>query len=186
MEPVTMKTDNEPALVKVVENIGRLRAAKGGMGMIVENSPVYSSKSNGYIERAVQSVQGMVRTLRSAVEEKWGVKLETENAIWPWMVEYASLLLTRMEVSADGKTAYERSRGKVAKMPGLEFGEGVLWKRRREGGRGGRALTNSFPCLSRECLSNTMATPVALCVSVLQQKGYKGSRSMGVGLCALF
>ena len=134
VEPVTMKTDNEPALVKVVEYIGRLRAAKGGTGMVVENSPVYSSKSNGYIERAVQSVQGMVRTLRSAVEEKWGVKLEIENAIWPWMTEYASLLLTRMEVSTDGKTAYERSRGKVAKMPGLEFGEGVLWKRRREGG----------------------------------------------------
>ena len=41
LEAVTMKTDNEPALVKVVENIGRLRAAKGGTGMVVENSPVW-------------------------------------------------------------------------------------------------------------------------------------------------
>ena len=51
VEPVIMKTDNEPALVKVVEEIGRLRAAKGGRGMLVENSPVHSSASNGYIER---------------------------------------------------------------------------------------------------------------------------------------
>ena len=38
------------------------------------------------------------------------------------------------EVGADGKTAYERSRGKTARLPWVEFGEGVLWKRRREGG----------------------------------------------------
>ena len=49
-------------------------------------------------------------------------------------MEYAAYLLTRAEVGADGKTAYERSRGKVAKLVGVEFAEGVLWKRRREGG----------------------------------------------------
>ena len=134
LEQVTMKTDNEPALVAVAENVGRLRAAKGGVGMVVEHSPVHSSKSNGIVERAVQSVQGVIRTMRSAVEEKWGVKLEVDHAVWPWLVEYAGWLLTRAEVGADGKTAYERSRGKEAKLPGVEFGEGVLWKRRREGG----------------------------------------------------
>ena len=102
--------------------------------MVVENSPVHSSKSNGVIERAVQTVQGMVRTLRSALEEKWGVELPIEHPVWPWLVEYAAFLLTRGEVGKDGKTAYERSRGKEAKIQGFEFGEGVLWKRRREGG----------------------------------------------------
>ena len=71
VEAVLMKNDNEPALVKVVEEIGRRRAAIGGRGMVMENSPVHSSKSNGYIERAVQSVQGMIRTWRSSLEEKW-------------------------------------------------------------------------------------------------------------------
>ena len=42
--------------------------------------------------------------------------------------------MTRAEVGKDGKTAYERSRGRVARLPEVEFGEGVLWKRRREGG----------------------------------------------------
>ena len=134
LEKVTMKTDNEPALVAVVDQVGRLRAAKGGKGMAVEHSPVHSSKSNGIIERSVQSVQGMIRTMRSALEEKWGVKLEAEHRVWPWLVEYAAYMLTRAEVGADGKTAYERSRGKMAKLPGVEFGEGVMWKRRREGG----------------------------------------------------
>lgn len=33
-----------------------------------------------------------------------------------------------------GKTAYERMKGEKAKVQGMEFGEAVLWKRRREGG----------------------------------------------------
>ena len=134
VEQVTMKTDNEPALVAVVDEIGRLRAARGGRGMTVEHSPVHSSSSNGIIERAVQSVQGLVRTLRSAVEEGWGVKLEVDHKVWPWLVEIAGWILTRAVVGTDGKTAHERLKGKIAKLPGFEFGEAVLWKRRREGG----------------------------------------------------
>ena len=43
-------------------------------------------------------------------------------------------MISRAEVGTDGKTAYERIKGKVAKIDGPDFGEGVLWKRRREGG----------------------------------------------------
>ena len=41
----------------------------------MENSQAHSSKSNGVIERGVPTIQGMVRTLRGAIEEKWMVKL---------------------------------------------------------------------------------------------------------------
>ena len=134
VEAVVVKTDNEPALAKVVEEIGRLRAAFGGQGMVVENSPVYSSKSNGFIERTIQSVQGLVRTWRSSLEAKWGVKLDAEHRIWPWLIEMVGWMMSRAEVGADGKTGYERCKGKPARLPGMEFGEAILWKRRREGG----------------------------------------------------
>ena len=54
------------------------------------------------------------------------------------MVEYATHILNRFEVSQDGKTAYERCKGKAAKVSGLEFGEAVLWKRKRVGGALGK------------------------------------------------
>ena len=38
--------------------------------MTIENSLVGSSKSNGIVERAIQSVQGMIRMTRIAIEEK--------------------------------------------------------------------------------------------------------------------
>ena len=79
---------------------------------MVEHSPVGSSKSNGLAEKAVQDAQGMIRTLRSAIEDKWGVKMAIEHPIWAWLVEYAAFLWTRFNVSKDGKTAYERLKGK--------------------------------------------------------------------------
>ena len=63
-----------------------------------------------------------------------GVKIPFGHPIWPWIVEYSSFLLNRFEVGKDGKTAYERTRGKKAKVYGVEFGECVLWKQRPMGG----------------------------------------------------
>ena len=89
--------------------------------MAVEHSPTYSSQSNGVVERAVRSVQGIVRTLRSALEERWGIVLGGGHAVWAWMVEYAAFLISRCEVGRDGKTAYERIKGKEARLQGFEF-----------------------------------------------------------------
>ena len=131
---IIVKSDNEPALTSLVDAWAKLRGVEGVGKMIVEHSPVHSSQSNGVVERGIQAVQGMVRTLRSAVEGRWGIRLEVDHAVWPWLVEYAGYLLTRCEVSHDGKTPYERLKGKRARLQGMEFGEGILWKRRREGG----------------------------------------------------
>ena len=89
-------------------------------------SPAYASASDGVVERGVQTVQGQVRVLRSAVEEKWGVKLETAHSIWPWLVEYASFLISIGEVDHDGKTPYERCKAKRGKLLGLAFGAKVF------------------------------------------------------------
>ena len=67
---MTVKSDNEPSMSALVTQIGKLRAANGGQRFSVEMSPAYSSASNGVVERGVQTVQGQVRVLRSAVEEK--------------------------------------------------------------------------------------------------------------------
>ena len=40
----------------------------------------------------------------------------------------------RFEVGHDRKTAYERCKGKKANNMGIEFGEGVLWRRKPVGG----------------------------------------------------
>ena len=50
------------------------------------------------------------------------------------IAEHAGVLLKRVEIGRDGKTAYERLKGKSAKVQGMAFAEGFLWKRKRAGG----------------------------------------------------
>ena len=44
------------------------------------------------------------------------------------MAENAAYLANRLEVGRDGKTVYQRSRGRKTTVKGLEFGEKMLWK----------------------------------------------------------
>ena len=87
-----------------------------------------SHPSNGVVERGIQSIEGQVRVLKDCLEEKWNIKIKSKHAVIPWIVEYAAHLLNRFEVGHDGRTAYERCKGKPAKNMGIEFGEAVLWR----------------------------------------------------------
>ena len=65
-----MKSDNDLALTSVIESWSTLRAMESGSRMIIGNCLVGSSKSNGFVEGAIQLVQGIIRTVRRAIEEK--------------------------------------------------------------------------------------------------------------------
>ena len=53
------------------------------------------------------------------------------HSIWPWIAEHAAFLLTRFEVGHDGKTPYERLKGKTANVKVMMFAEGIWRKKRR-------------------------------------------------------
>ena len=93
-----------------------------------------SSVSNGIVERAICSVEQQTRVLKSGLEERWNCRVPARHPIMPWLIEYASLQLNCFEVGRDGRSAYERSKGKVSKFLGVEFGEAVHWKRKAVGG----------------------------------------------------
>ena len=95
--------------------------------MMLEEAPAYDSRSNGEIERAIQTVQGQVRTIKDAVEARCGEKLRPDDHIVPWMVQHAGALISRYHRGADGLTAYRRVRGKDFKTDICEFGEGVWY-----------------------------------------------------------
>ena len=61
---LTLKSDQEPAIVAVLNEVSRRRAGAGGGRTVIEHSAVGDSKGNGVIERAVKSVEGQVRVAR--------------------------------------------------------------------------------------------------------------------------
>ena len=96
----------------------------------MEESPVGSSGSNGVVERAVQGTEGQIRVILVALEERIGRQVDPEEAIVSFIPEYAAYVVNRLEVGKDGKTSYERTRGKKATVVGLEFGEKLLWRKK--------------------------------------------------------
>ena len=106
-----LKTDNEPAMKTLQEEVRSRREAQ----TILENSPIGESQSNGIAERAVQALSEQVRTLRVALSNRTGVLLSAKHPVTAWLVEHAGELISRFHVGKDGKTAYERAKGKTFK-----------------------------------------------------------------------
>ena len=58
----------------------------------------------------------------------WGVKIDVLHPVLTWLCEFVGYMMNRMEVASDGKTPYERVKGKRSEVMGLEFCEKVLSK----------------------------------------------------------
>ena len=79
---------------------------------MIEHSPVGDSKSNGFIERTIQSVEGQIRTLRSATQSRIGIKMNPGSALYAWMITHAANLINLYEIGQDGRVPYQRLRGR--------------------------------------------------------------------------
>ena len=93
-----------------------------------ENSPVKDSQSNGAIERGIQSIEGQVRTLISALQARLGVRISPDDCVLPWLIQHAGETLSHHQVGSDGKVPYQRLRGRKLKRHLVEFGEKIMWQ----------------------------------------------------------
>ena len=81
---IVAKSDQEPSIKKLVEDVGRSRGEGSGR-WIAEFSPVKSSASNGVVERGIQSAQGQIRVLKDGLESRWKREIAAVECIVPWI-----------------------------------------------------------------------------------------------------
>ena len=91
---IILKNDQEPAIVDL-HNAIATKCKDKGISVVPENSPVDESQSNGVTERAVQDVEGMVRTLKDQLETSYSKKIESGHPVLSWLVNHAGMLLSR-------------------------------------------------------------------------------------------
>ena len=115
---IVVKTDQEPAIEYLVKQV---KEARVGQRTLVEESPVLSHASNGIVERAVQQIEGLIRTMKSALTDRLEGEIRAASPIVTFMLEFASYLVNRLEIGKDGKTAYERAKRKKANVLRIEF-----------------------------------------------------------------
>ena len=122
---IVLKSDQENSITEVMREVQKRRQAD--FGTAIDTSRVGDSDSNGTVEAAVQSFQGMARTLRFALEEKLKQKLTLSDPIMVGLVRHAGHLLTRCAVKANGRTAYQMIKGRRSNVKLVAFGETVLF-----------------------------------------------------------
>ena len=88
---IVFKTDGEPACKALQDAIETCRDAT----TVIENSPPEESQSNGVVEKAIDEVEGIVRILNSALQERLGGTLEPDHPVITWLIEWAATLINK-------------------------------------------------------------------------------------------
>ena len=96
---VILKSDQEPSIVALCDAV-----ENGWHGeTVLEAFPRGESKNNGEVDRAVQSVQGLARTLKDFLEKQSGITLESRSPLLASLVEhcfsYSSTRVSRTRVT---------------------------------------------------------------------------------------
>ena len=101
--------DPEPSIKALMDTV----AGKWPHGATVQTTAVGSHASNGATERAILEIARQGRCMRSALESHFkDYRLQTTPVIFPWLIRRASWLTTRFLIKSDGKSSYQRLRGR--------------------------------------------------------------------------
>ena len=122
MTDIIFKTDNEQSMLAIQHRVKQMRSHR----TVLENSVRGQSKTNVFIENANRFVAGQIRTLRSALQQNLQQPIDRNHIVITWLVKYASTLITMFHVGKDGKTTYQRRKGKIIHPIFAEFCEKVM------------------------------------------------------------
>ena len=129
---LTLKSDNEPAIVKLLTEALRELRVQGVEQVLEEHSPEYDPQSNGSAEVGVKLLKGHLRTLKSCLESQLGYRVPVQHPLVSWMVRHAADLVTWCAKGHDGQTAYQRVRARDFKTKLMGFGEKCRLKNRSQ------------------------------------------------------
>ena len=105
---IILKSDQEPAILALKEEIRRTL----DIDVIMEESPVGESQSNGRVERAVRTVKGQIRTLKESLDSRFQERIPSHHPVLAWMPRHAAATITRYQVGPDGKLHTPDGKGK--------------------------------------------------------------------------
>ena len=125
---IILKSDQEPSILEVQNRIAELRRQAHSHGTGIENSRVGDSNSNARVERAIQEVGGLARTMKAGLESRLGIQIRLDHPTVPWIVKHAASTLTKYLVRDCGNTSFKIIKGRTCIEPAGEFGEMVLFK----------------------------------------------------------
>ena len=124
-QKVILLTDAEHSIRALAE----AAAKEWGKECQLQVAPRESRASNGAAERAILELARQARTLVSGLEHHFPeFKMLPTHKTYSWIIRHAAWLLTRYLVKLDGRTPYERLRGREYRGEIAEGFETVHYK----------------------------------------------------------
>ena len=111
-----------------MELMNQICALRPSSRSVLTNSGVGDSKGNGLAERAAQSVEEMIRVHKLAFESRLKRTLPCVHPVMSWLVEHCADVLNRYRIGGDGRTPYQRLKGRKFMGHMLEFGSSVMFR----------------------------------------------------------
>ena len=95
----------ESSIMALAQDVAALR---GPATTLCEAVPRASKGAIGAVDRFIQEMTGVTRTLASVLKQMWGITLSVEMEVLPWLVRHATWILNRFQGHArnNGTTAY--------------------------------------------------------------------------------
>ena len=104
-------------------------------GDIIPEVPAKAAHAeNGLVEEMGGTVRGDACVFISQIEDGIDDKLPLDACIIAWIVRWAAICYSRYSVGKDGRTAYERLRGRTCRSIVVPIGEKVWYKQLGDGG----------------------------------------------------
>ena len=119
-----IQTDSEPPIRDFARAVAQQRTAR----TLLRTTGVGSHQANGGVERWIQSVCGLARTLRADLEGNYGVSVQSGSVLVPWMIRHAGWLLSRYGQDGERRTPHQKVHKQAYQGEVVNFGETVLGK----------------------------------------------------------
>ena len=124
-----MKSDGERLIIALGESLAKFHGDR-----ITPESPANGeSKSNGAVEETGKTIRRQTKVMKEQVQDKAKTALHPEDPVVQWMIRWSVMLTSRFSIGRDGRSAFERRRGRKCKISLVPMGEKVWHRESREG-----------------------------------------------------
>ena len=120
LSDIILQCDPEPSLIQWTESVKSNRQERTA----IRSSPRRSHPSNGAVANSHKQLQGQVRTMLAALQDRTHCIPTTDSALMKWTVGHAAWPFPRFR-SNDAQSPFYRALGGPYRGNLLEFGESV-------------------------------------------------------------
>ena len=120
---VVIRSDNQPALVQVVQTTLAALKMAGVTSAIEEGSVPYDPQTNGAAENAVRLLKGTLKANLLGLDWQIQARVPVDHPIVTWLVSHSASVRTMRVKGPDERTAQQRASGSAASTKLIPFGE---------------------------------------------------------------